>query len=170
MKIFYVVLLLVCTIEAVSQEDIFSLVRLGDVNKISSLLNSEADLINRPNEAGFSILILAAYRGHDEIVDFLLIKDANVNYKSEMGTALTAAVFRGNFDLSTKLLNREANPDIADLKGVTPLMYAAQFKNKDIIKLLLQFNADRSLKDISGKTAFEYAINSKDEEVINLLK
>jgi ankyrin repeat protein len=95
---------------------------------------------------------------------------ANVNYNSEMGTALTASVFRGNYNMSQKLLNNKANPNLTDLRGVTPLMYATQFKNKDLIKLLLKYNSDKKLVDSTGKTAFEYAINSKDEEIIDILK
>lgn len=170
MKIIYIFIVLLSNICTFSQEDPFSLVRLGDLDKLSELLKSEPTLIDKPNNDGFTILILATYNGNDKIVDFLLKSGANVNYNSEMGSALTAAVFRGNLDLSMKLLQNDANPNLTDLKGVTPLMYATQFKNKDLIKLLLKYNSDKSLKDNSGMTAFEYAINIKDEEVINLLK
>jgi ankyrin repeat protein len=170
MKIFYILLVLLSNAYAFSQEDTFSLVRSGDLDKLSSVLKSEPDLIDLPNKDGFTMLILAAYKGHDEIVDFLLNVGANVNYNSEMGTALTAAVFRGNYKMSQNLLNNKANPNLTDLKGVTPLMYAIQFKNKDLIKLLLKYNSDKKLLDSTGKTAFEYAINSKDEEIIDILK
>lgn len=170
MKKFYILLVLLSNTYAFSQEDTFSLVRSGDLDKLSRVLKTEPTLIDLPNEDGFTMLILAAYKGHDEIVDFLLNVGANVNYNSEMGTALTASVFRGNYNMSQKLLNNKANPNLTDLRGVTPLMYATQFKNKDLIKLLLKYNSDKKLVDSTGKTAFEYAINSKDEEIIDILK
>jgi len=170
MKIFYLVLFLLSNTHVFSQEDAFSFVRTRDFDRLSGLIKAQPSLIDAPNEEGFTMLILATYRGYEEIVDFLLNEGANVNYNSEMGTALTAAVFRGNIDLSIKLLNSKANPNLTDLRGVSPLMYATQFRNKELIKLLLKYNSDKSLVDNSGKTAFEYAVISKDEEVINILK
>jgi ankyrin repeat protein len=53
---------------------------------------------------------------------------------------------------------------------VTPLIYAIQFKNKELIQLLLQFKADTLLADATGKKPFEYAVFTKDQDIINLLK
>lgn len=153
-----------------AQVDIFSLVRLNDVTELKKAFLNQPTNINQSNENGFTPLILAAYKGNLEIVEFLLLEGANINYQSEMGTALTAAVFKGNVELSSLLLHNKANPNITDINGISPLMYAVQFKNKEIIKLLLSFNADKSFVDNKGKTAFEYALLSNDEEVINLLK
>jgi ankyrin repeat protein len=153
-----------------AQEDIFSLIRKDDITEIKKAVKNEPGCINQMNDNGFTPLILAAYKGNFEIVEFLLVEGANINYQSEMGSALTAAVFKGNIELSKLLLAFKADPNGTDLNGVTPLIYAVQFKNKDMIKLLLSFKADKSLLDKKGKTAFEYALLSKDEDVIKLLK
>lgn len=170
MKFFYTILLLFIHTYLLSQVDVFSLVRSNDLAGVKTFIKNQPSTIDNPNADGFSILILAAYKGNYEMVEFLLKEGANINFQSEMGTALTAAVFKGNIELSTFLLTNKANPNLTDFNGVTPLMYAVQFKNKDMIKLLQKFNADKSLVDNKGKTAFEYAVFSNDEELINLFK
>jgi ankyrin repeat protein len=158
------------SLDLYAQEDIFSLIRKDNVSEIKKAVKNQPNCINQINHNSFTPLILAAYKGNIEIVELLLFEGAKINYQSEMGTALTAAVFKGNIDISKLLLEFKADPNGTDLNGITPLMYAVQFKNKDMIKLLLSFDADKSILDKKGKTAFEYALLSKDEDVIKLLK
>ena len=84
----------------------------------------------------------------------------------------------GIIDHSQGLLNEEeklkllknADVNLTDETGITALMYAVMFKNKNAVMLLLQKNADKTKTDAKGKTAFEYAVFSGQEEIINLLK
>ena len=66
--------------------------------------------------------------------------------------------------------NITAQVVVTDEAGITALMYAAMFKNKNAVMLLLQKKADKTKIDAKGKTAFEYAVFSGQEEIINLLK
>jgi ankyrin repeat protein len=81
-----------------------------------------------------------------------------------------ACVVKGNLVMLEFLLKNKANPNLTDANGITALMYAVQFQNKEIVKLLLENNANKNTKDKQGKTAFEYAVFSKNELIINLLK
>ena len=49
----------------------------------------------------------------------------------------------------THLLNNEANMNIKDTIGYTPLMYVIENGESDIVKLLLENNADRNRTDIT---------------------
>ena len=68
------------------------------------------------------------------------------------------------------LINKNAKLDVTDSQGKTALIYAVQFKNKEIVEILLNNKASKSIVDKEGKTAFEYAVFGGDDKLINLLK
>ncbi|WP_435523192.1 ankyrin repeat domain-containing protein [Chryseobacterium indoltheticum] len=57
-----------------------------------------------------------------------------------------------NKDLVEHLLKKNANPNIADSSGATPLFWAVKFGNQELAELLLKHKADKSLKDSQGMT------------------
>jgi ankyrin repeat protein len=59
---------------------------------------------------------------------------------------------------------------VANSSGVTPLIYAVQSQNKEMVELLLKNKANKTLSDKQGKTVFEYALFTKNQDIINLLK
>jgi ankyrin repeat protein len=152
------------------QKDCFDIARKGTVEQMMQLYEANHDVVNSKNDFGFTPLILACYQGNNEVATFLIKKNADINYVSDEGTALMAAVVKGNLELVKVLLMNKANPDLTNSLGTTALMYAVQFNNSDITKLLLEFNANKKQINIEGKTAFEYAVFSKNELIINLLK
>jgi ankyrin repeat protein len=152
------------------EKTIFDIARNGTIDEMKSLHKANPDIINTINENKSSPLILACYRGNTEVALYLIDNVKDVNYNSEMGTALMAAVVKGKTDLIHTLLHKGANINLTDAQGTTALMYAVQFKNIEIIKLLLAHKADKTKVNKDGKTAFEYAAFSGDEQIINLLK
>lgn len=151
-------------------KSIFDIARSGTVSEVKELMKKKPDIINQINENGFSPLILACYRGNGEVAEFLINNIKDVNYKSEEGTALTASVFKGDRNITQKLLQNNADPNIGNTSGVTPLMYAVQNQNKEMVELLLKNKADKKQSDKQGKTVFEYALLSNNQDIINLLK
>lgn len=149
--------------------NIYDVARKGTVDQIEVLYKENPEIINTPNESGFSPLILACYSGNETVATFLIDK-ANIDFVSNEGTALMAAVVKGNVKLVNLLLEKKANPNLTNKQGVTALIYAVQFKNAEMIRLLLEHNASKSQLDTDGKTAFEYAVFAGDETIINLLK
>ncbi|RZJ99356.1 MAG: ankyrin repeat domain-containing protein, partial [Flavobacterium sp.] len=127
-------------------------------------------IFNTVNDGGYSPLILACYRGNNEVAQFLIENGSDINGTSSMGTPLMASVVKGNIQIVKMLLSKKAAVDLADANGITPLIYAVQFNNVELTKLLLDNNADKTKVDKSGKTAFEYAVFSGNESLINLLK
>lgn len=151
-------------------KSIFDLARSGTVAEVKDMMKQNPDIINQTNESGFSPLILACYRGNVEVAKFLIDNVKDVNYKSQEGTALSGLSVKYNKDLVTYLLNKKADPNIADASGSTPLFWAVKFGNKELIELLLRYKADKTLKDVQGMTPFEYALQTNNKEIINLLK
>lgn len=151
-------------------KSIFDIARSGTIAEVKELMAKNPDIINQTNENGFTPLILACYRGNTPVAEFLITHVKNVNYTSGEGTALTASVFRKDKNLTQKLLENKADPNIGNSTGITPLIYAIQAQDKDMIELLLKNKANKSLADKQGKTTFEYALFTENQEIINLLK
>lgn len=172
MKSFFSILIFLTVQSVFSQtetKDIFDVARNGTVEELKSFEESNPKIVDSLNQSGFSPLILACYRGNREVAEYLMDK-ANVNYISPSGTALAAVVVKGDTELALKLLEKKADPDLADPNGATPLMFAVQFQNERLAELLLKFGADKTLADKNGKTAFEYAVFTKNPKIIELLK
>lgn len=151
-------------------KDVFDVARFGSIEEMKVLESKNADTINSVNKMNFTPLILACYKGNTEVASYLAKHVKDVNYNSSSGTALAASVVKGNLALSKLLLENKADPNLADAGGMTPLLYAIQFKNTELVKLLLSHKADKKQADNSGKMPFEYAVFTKNQEIINLLK
>ncbi len=151
-------------------KSIYDIARSGTVAEVKELMKQNPDIINQINENGFSPLILACYRGNTEVAKYLIDHVKDVNYKSRQGTALSGLSVKYNKDLVTYLLNKNADPNIADETGSTPLFWAVKFGNKELAELLLKNKADKSIKDSQGMTPFEYALQTNNKDIINLLK
>jgi len=155
-----------------SQEtlNVFDVARKGTLEQAKVLYKQDPKIFNTVNDGGYSPLILACYRGNNEVARFLIENGSDINGTSSMGTPLMAAIVKGNSEISELLIIKKADVNIADTNGTTALMYAVQFKNVPVTKLLLANKADKTKMDKTGKTAFEYAVFSNNQEIINLLK
>lgn len=148
----------------------FDVARKGNLSEMKMLYANDLNVVNAIDQNGSSMLILACYRGNQEVAKFLIDNQADLNYVSKNGTALMASVVKGELQLVIELLKKGTNPDLTDENGMTALMFAVQFKNVAIIEKLLSAKANKELKSKQNKTAFEYAVFSNNEEIINLLK
>ncbi len=148
----------------------FDVARKGSLSDIKSLFEKDKSIVNAIDDKGSSMLILACYRGNDEVANFLIDNKAELNYVSKNGTALMACVVKGEFELVDKLLLNGANIDLKDQNGMTALMLAVQFNNPEMVKKLVEEKANKELKCNQNKTAFEYAVEFNYEKIINLLK
>jgi hypothetical protein len=162
--------LLSFTVAQAQDKSVFDVARKGTVTEMLAIYKQNPKLINSVDENKSTPLILACYRVNLEVAKFLIKNVKDINYGSDMGTALMASTYKNQTELVKLLLESKASPNIADANGTTALLLAVQFKNIELVKLLLKFNADKTIKDNKGKTAFEYAVFSENEQLINLLK
>lgn len=151
-------------------QNVFNVARNGTLIEMKEIMKANKEMINQTNEYSFSPLILACYHQNKEVAEFLIENVDNIDYISSEGTALAAVSVRYDKDLVLKLLNKKANPNLQDSRGVTPLIWAIKFKNIELIKILLDFGADKTIADYNNITPFEFAIESKNQDIINLLK
>jgi ankyrin repeat protein len=170
LRFFVIIFLIVFNKPAWSQETIFEISRSGTIEQLKEVIQKDSNCVNYIDKNGFSPLILACYKGNIEVSKYLIDIVQDVNYQSQEGTALMAAVMRNNLELINLLLNKNANINPSNANGVNALMLAIQFKRTEIIKIFLEKNPNLALKDNDGKTAFEYATNTNDQDIIKLLK
>lgn len=128
---------------------------LNHFNTAQLLLLSGANP-NLPDIDGCTALMHAAMNGHHEIVPLLIKHGADVNANSTSGTALMLAVKNGYIKTVKALLDA---PNIAintldPEHQRTPLFFADEENNTDLVIMLLLNGADFNIKDKYGKTAF----------------
>lgn len=88
----------------------FDLARAGDTERLAAAVDAGIP-VNLTNEAGDSLLILAAYHDHPDVVRALLDRGADTARVNDRGqTALGAAVFRRAERSVSYLLAAGADP------------------------------------------------------------
>jgi ankyrin repeat protein len=114
-------------------ETVFDLAREGKTAEVKSLVEQGIP-VDLTNSKGDTLLILAAYYKHEELVEALIALDADTSRVNDNGqTALVAGVFRNNVRIVTALLAAGADPAL----GAHPaLAIAQQFGLSDMEALL----------------------------------
>lgn len=84
-------------------------------------------------------------------------------------TALHIVTARRDYDWLGFLLGKGAKPDVADKKGVTPLMLATQLSWADGAQLLITLKANVDATNRSGETALIRAVQLRNSEMVRLL-
>jgi ankyrin repeat protein len=122
---------------------------------------------------GTTALMIAALKGHSQVVKELLEAKANVNIQNvDKSTALMLAAKHGHLQIVKELLEKGADINIQNTKGETALMLALHKKKhiEVIRELLNQSNVNLSLQDSNGSTALILAaLYGKFEIVSELL-
>lgn len=119
------------------------------------LVNWPKTDVNHLNAKGESPLMLAALKGHQDLVEPLIKRGADVNKTG--WTALHYAASSGQLAIISQLIEHSAYIDAESPNGTTPLMMAAMYGSPAAVKLLLQEGADAQLKNQQGLSALQFA-------------
>lgn len=93
----------------------------------------------------------------------------NTRDLSSGDTALHIVAERGDTAWIRFLLQRGANPNIANKKGLTPIMIAAALGNVDGVEALIKSGARVDDQDSLGETPLISATHRRDVEMVKLL-
>ncbi|MEJ7707358.1 MAG: ankyrin repeat domain-containing protein [Nocardioidaceae bacterium] len=116
----------------------FDLARAGDLALAEYV--DQGLPVNLTNSAGDSLLILAAYHQHGELVDALVERGADLDRVNDRGqTALAAAVFRQSCPVVERLLAAGADPALGPQSA---LEIARFFGLPDLLALLTEGRQD----------------------------
>lgn len=122
-------------------DSFYHAVKSGDVDRISSILDGNPDIID-------------------------LVEDASLR-----AHALFSATVYNNLDVVEVLLSRGAEINqVEDCNGWTALMGAVLTRNHHICKLLLQQGADVTIKNRIGLTAADYVDRGRDAKLKKIFK
>lgn len=102
----------------------------------------------------------------------LLDEDAvlvNTRDVSTGETPLLIAINRRDATWARFLLGRNADPNLADRSGKTPLMAAASVGLADIVPVLIQLGARVNADNTRGETALHLAVQRRDTAMIRAL-
>ena len=153
-----------------AQIDIYEIARHGCAEDLQIVFKNYPNIINVKNKSGFPPLTIACYSGNLEIATILAQHVDNINFNSNVGTPLIAAVYKNKIEIAEMLLKFGADVNIADAKGTTALHYAIMFKNIDLIKVLIDNGADIKLEDNKGLSPLDLAELDKNEHILEILK
>jgi ankyrin repeat protein len=114
---------------------------------------------------------LAAFRGHRDIVDFLLNNGASlmVHDLVTKRTPLHAAAGNGYVDcvqIMLRYLNVPSNIDVIDNQGRTPLMLAVTNGHINVVQVLVEYTSQIDSTDKHMCTALHRAVSSFTDLVV----
>ena len=151
--------------------DILSATHSGNLIRVQELIASGVN-VNAARDDGKTPLLIASYKGHTEIANFLLAAGANVNaaLNSDSGkTPLFFAVWRGHTEIVNALIAAGANVNAALITGDTPLFIASENGNIEIVNALLAAGANVNAARDTGETPLFIASENGNIEIVNAL-
>jgi ankyrin repeat protein len=138
-----------------------------DVAKL--LINSPSIDLERPNLAGETPLMMAAYNGSYNLVTHLVTqRSVEVNHPG--WSALHYASTNGHLEIVRFLLDNGAYVDPESPNGTTALMMAARGGHIQIVKLLIDRGANISNSNQLNLTAIDFALANNQTEIADGLK
>ncbi|XP_055974585.1 ankyrin repeat, SAM and basic leucine zipper domain-containing protein 1 isoform X2 [Sorex fumeus] len=132
----------------------------GDISLVQELLDSGIS-VESSFRYGWTPLMYAASVSNVEMVRVLLDRGANASFSKDKQTILiTACSARGSEEQILKcvelLLSRNADPNVACRRFMTPLMYAARDGHPQVVALLVAHGAEVNIQDENGYTIFSF--------------
>ena len=143
------------SIDPSGRHGLFIAVQEGTLDAAAALLawpKTKAEWRSPKDE---SPLMLAALKGHKELVRQLIARDAHVNKTG--WTPLHYAATGGHLEVILMLLEAHAYIDAESPNKTTPLMMAAMYGTPAAVRLLLESGADPTLRNQLGMSAVDFA-------------
>ena len=125
--------------------EIIKAAKAGDIAKVRALLGTDADLVNALDTDGSTPLHCAVWKGHPEVVAFLLNAGADVNTHNRNEhwgtTPLHAAAHANEAAIAQLLIDHGAELNARDMNGKTPMQHTTFHKAKAVARLLQKYEA-----------------------------
>lgn len=142
----------------------------GDISLVQELLDSGVS-VDTSFRYGWTPLMYAANVANVEMVRVLLDRGANASFSKDKQTILISACSaRGSEEQILKcvelLLSRNADPNVACRRLMTPVMYAARNGHPQVVALLVAHGAEVNIQDENGYTALTWAARQGHKHVV----
>jgi len=165
-------LTLSCKLNKISKLNKFNKFKiLNYINKVKILISNGADVNIGDQFNNTPLQISLHYNNY--IIFGTLLNEPNININAQNNNKLTILMFaiKKNKDniVNSLIKNHNADINIADIKGNTPLHLACSISNINIINILLKKNVNINAQDINGCTPLFKAVHEKKLDIIILL-
>ncbi len=121
---------------------LFEAIRAGQTSEVRKAIELNPELVNQPDQRGFTPLIMAAYMGQKEIAELLLEIGADIDGLDAVGSsALMGVSFKGDVEIASMLIAKGANVYIQNQRGETALSFAKNYQQTEIEKMLVEAGA-----------------------------
>jgi ankyrin repeat protein len=162
--------------ERTDAPDLYEAAALGETKLVKELVQQAPEGAKSVAPDGYPLLGLAVYFGRKETAQALLQAGANPNTSSANQFKLrpihSAAAHRDaetSLELVRLLLNFDADPNVTQAGGWTPLHQAAAHGREPIAQLLIDHGASLTTKSEDGRTPLEMARAKGHESLEGLL-
>ena len=155
------------------QLNIFEAAATGQTDRVRTLIQEDAAVVNSYSPDGFAPLSLAVFFGHPETVYALLAAGAEVNAASRETmklTPLASAMATAQNEIAKTLIQHGANVNAKAASDLTPLHTAAARGNIEAATLLLDHGADINATTTDGKKPITYAEERDQPAMVEFLK
>ncbi|MDC0833393.1 ankyrin repeat domain-containing protein, partial [Geitlerinema sp. CS-897] len=155
--------------------DVFDAIAVGDIDLLIELSKTAGFDFNQVNTKhtmkGCPLLNFACRYEHIDIINYLLINNANVNSagKPPYEYPLHEAAFANNEKALKILLDFGANINIENLHGWTSLHIAASFEYIDMVQAIINLGGDINYLDREGCSSLFYASQNYGDEIVKIL-
>ena len=155
--------------------EVYDAAHVGDVDGVKAWLSKNQGKLNEDVSDGLTLLHIAAAFGQEQLVAFLLDRNAlvNVNAKNpSQETPLHLAVLYRDDETAARVADRlianGAELNAPQKGGQTPLHHAVARGSAAIVETLIQAGADPMLKDQTGLTPMD--LSKFDEPIRAILR
>lgn len=153
--------------------DIYSCAAGGLTERVLGAIEREPTALFAHNQDGWTVLHLASFFGHPDLIRALLNAGSEVDIRSTNAmenTPLHAAVAGGRIESARALLERKADVNARQHGGWTALHGAAQSGNRALVELLITSGADVNARAENNQSALDLALSKGHQEVAALLE
>ncbi|XP_046336687.2 putative ankyrin repeat protein RF_0381 [Haliotis rufescens] len=144
---------------------------VGDLPKVTYILSQDIANLNKSGKNGMTPAMIAAQKGHREILELLVKKGADLCLlDDDDNTILHVACKEGNVEIvkyihSQNIIDTESRGDY----GNTPVMFAALYRQMEVFFFLVKMGAHLSKLDDDGENILHLSSRGGDVEIVNCI-